>query len=911
MSLQNCPVCTREIPADARVCPYCANPVSTEPIGVTVSAAPAKPLATTRPVPYGSSSSDSIDQARFTPGTMLADRYRIAGLIGKGGMGEVYRADDLKLRQPVALKFLPEALSGDPRKLERFLHEVRVARQVSHPNVCRVYDIGDADGHHFISMEYVDGEDLAAVLRRMGRPSPEKSLQIARQLCAGLAAAHDKGVLHRDLKPHNIMIDGEGRVRITDFGLAGFAEDFAGKEVLAGTPAYMAPEQLAGRSVSVKSDIYSLGLVLAELFTGKRVFDGANKDQMLRSRTSAPTTLSTLAEGVDPAVERVILRCLEPDPASRPSSALAVAAALPGADPLAAALAAGETPSPEMVAAGGEVGGMRPALAVACVVVILAGTFALVPLSRSFVLQRLLPLSKPPAALADRAGEILKKVGHDPATIVDTAQWFTPDTSYFRHVETNDHAATRWAHVATIRPSPQWFWFRTSPRPLIPATSTDRVWREDPPLDVTNMATLSLDTSGRLLGLEIVPPQREVDPTNAGVRNPTDWTPLFSEAQIDLTTFKPTEPRWIPGFYCDERAAWEGSFADQPDIPIRIEVGAYRGKPIFFQLVAPWTFPSRMQETPYPIGQRIGNAAVMGLMTCLVFAGVVLARRNLKLRRSDRTGADRLAKFCTVLLIGCWCLVIDHVSEPWAEGERIRVMVGQALAVVVIMWLWYVALEPYARRHWPHALISWSRVLMGRIRDPLVGRDILVAGVAVVVADFASVLCKWSYLLFRQPPRLDTHWGYQMLFGLRYQVGQFLDPGFVFFALFILFLVLGLRLLLRRGWMAIAAVLLIQIAVGCVSISPEAPLASEVVGILQWTIVWAIMLLVTVRFGLLAIVLYLFLGGLVNAPSTWGLSGWQSAPSWTALLILAVVVAFGFHTALAGRSLFRDELLET
>ena len=172
--------------------------------------------------------------------------YRMVRLLGKGGMGEVYRADDLKLRQPVALKFLPEALSKDPKKLERFLHEVRVARQVSHPNVCRVYDIAEADGQHFISMEYVDGEDLAVVLRRMGRPSKEKALQIARQLCAGLAAAHDKGVLHRDLKPHNVMIDGQGRVRITDFGLAGFAGDFIGKEVYAGTPAYMAPEQLTG-----------------------------------------------------------------------------------------------------------------------------------------------------------------------------------------------------------------------------------------------------------------------------------------------------------------------------------------------------------------------------------------------------------------------------------------------------------------------------------------------------------------------------------------------------------------------------------------------------------------------------------------------------------------------------------------
>jgi hypothetical protein len=157
---------------------------------------------------------------------------------------------------------------------------------------------------------------------------------------------------------------------------------------------------------------------------------------------------------------------------------------------------------------------------------------------------------------------------------------------------------------------------------------------------------------------------------------------------------------------------------------------------------------------------------------------------------------------------------------------------------------------------------------------------------------------------------LDTPWGYDLLFGLRYQLGKFLDPGFLFFALLVLFLLLGLRLLLRRGWLAIAAVLLIQIAVDAISRSPEESLAGAAINVLQGTIFWAIMLLVTVRFGLLAIAFYLFLGVMIGTPATWGLTGWQSSPSWTAILILAVVTGYGFHTALAGRSLFRDELLD-
>ena len=143
------------------------------------------------------SSSGSIDHGRFDPGALLGGRYRIVGKLGRGGMGEVYRADDLKLGQPVALKFLPPDVDRDPGRLMQLHNEVRLARQVSHPNVCRVYDIDEVDGHTFLSMEYVDGEDLAALLRRIGRFPEERGLEIARQVCAGLAGAHERGVIHR------------------------------------------------------------------------------------------------------------------------------------------------------------------------------------------------------------------------------------------------------------------------------------------------------------------------------------------------------------------------------------------------------------------------------------------------------------------------------------------------------------------------------------------------------------------------------------------------------------------------------------------------------------------------------------------------------------------------------------------
>jgi serine/threonine-protein kinase len=264
----------------------------------------------------------------FSPGTLLVERYRIVSLLGRGGMGEVYRAEDLKLGNVVALKFLPASLKNDAAALAGFHAEVRNARQISHPNVCRVYDIGEVNGQHFLTMEYIDGEDLASLLRRIGRLPADKALETAHQICAGLAAAHDCGLLHRDLKPANIMLDGRGRVRLTDFGLALSSADATARSETAGTPAYMAPEQIGKGEASVRSDIYSLGLVFYELFTGRLPYQATTPIEWRRAHLeSSPRTPSSVVKDIDPVVEKAILRCLQKDPAQRPSSVRQVAAA--------------------------------------------------------------------------------------------------------------------------------------------------------------------------------------------------------------------------------------------------------------------------------------------------------------------------------------------------------------------------------------------------------------------------------------------------------------------------------------------------------------------------------------------------------------------------------------------------------
>src|SRR5690348_11841286 len=322
-----CPTCGAKASATAKFCSSCGQAMDSDTgttlmdhggglEGETIApppSTPRKPPSTptpsrsprSSPTPNPLTSSDAIGGGRFTPGQIIAERYRVVALAGRGGMGEVYRAEDLTLGQVVALKFLPEALAQDAAALARFHAEVRTARQVSHPNVCRVFDIGDADGTLFLTMEYVDGEDLASVVRRIGRLSQDKATEIARQICAGLAAAHERGVIHRDLKPANVMLDGAGKIRITDFGLAGIAATIKGAEVRAGTPAYMAPEQLAGREVSARSDIYSLGLILYEILTGKRAFEASTLPELIKLREQGTiTNPSTLVRDLDPLIER-------------------------------------------------------------------------------------------------------------------------------------------------------------------------------------------------------------------------------------------------------------------------------------------------------------------------------------------------------------------------------------------------------------------------------------------------------------------------------------------------------------------------------------------------------------------------------------------------------------------------------
>jgi serine/threonine-protein kinase len=843
-----------------------------------------------------------LSEGRFLPGRLLAGRYRIIALLGKGGMGEVYRADDLTLGQPVALKFLPEEAARDQGLLERFKNEVRVARRVSHPNVCRVYDVGDVEGHNFFTMEYVDGEDLASLLRRIGRLPEDKALDIARQLCAGLAAAHTKGVLHRDLKPANIMLDGRGQAVITDFGLAGVADQIQGAEVRSGTPAYMAPEQLAGKEVSTRSDIYSLGLVLYEIFTGKRAFAEKSSEKTRTGSNREISRPSTVVKDLNPVIERVILRCLETEPSARPATVLSVAAALPGGDPLAAALAAGETPSPQMVAASGETAGLRPRIAVTCLVAALLALGLATFLGIHYGGLDKMRLELTPEVLAQKAREIIARLGY-PDRPADSASGMQYDGDFQDSVEKNDKPHPDWNAVLAARPSILQFWYRQSPDDMYADGFRDQmltpgiITENDPSPTLSGMVNVELDPQGRLTFFQAIPPQKDGSSGTPGV---ADWNMLFAAAGLDPAQFQKTAPAWNSLASSDERAAWTGVWPGTTR-PLRIEAAAYHGKPVFFSLVGDWVKPDRMKSTDNSLGKQMGQILQILLVLSLVTGASFLARRNYRQGRGDRDGAVRLACVMFALELLLW-LCEGHFVAGLSTFGGLVIAVSTALFLSGLMWLLYMALEPWVRRRWPQTLIAWSRLLSGQFRDPLVGRDILF-GVMLGIAWI--LIFQFRYIpmmhLGAAPGLNSPHY----LMGGREALGQWTRqiPISIMGTLQFFFLLLGLKLVLRKDWLAaIAFVALFAMPRGLSSTYPAIALPAEI-------LIYAIAVLIVFRFGLVPLACAIFTVNMLGSvPVSGDFSAWYT-PTW--ILGLASIVAlagWGFYHSLGGEPIWRPEI---
>jgi serine/threonine-protein kinase len=877
-----------------------------------------------------------VDPGRFPAGSVVAERYRIIELLGRGGMGEVYRADDITLNQSVALKFLPALFGSDAKWLARFRNEVRLSRQVTHPNVCRVFDIGEYKGEQFISMEYVDGENLASLLRRIGRVPHDKAVLLARQLCAGLSAAHERGVLHRDLKPANVMIDGRGAVRITDFGLAAPADQLKSDAIRAGTPAYMSPEQLRGKAVSVRSDVYSLGLVLYEMFTGRRAFRAENLHDYKRMHSSEePTPPSEIVEDIDPIVDRVIMRCLEKDPKDRPASAMAVSAALPGGNPLREILAAGEIPSPEVVAAAGEAGGvMKPRLAWMLLLTALACMIGFIYMApRVFVVQQAIrdPHSDP-AWLTLKAQEILNNLGYNEAlknpslAPRDRASGFALNYAYYNFVENNQTGRDRLWRLWRSRMGLVYFWYRQSPELLVPLRSEGTVAERDPPPGVPGMATVRLDPLGRLVRLEYVP-ATPTESKKAGTAEGSaplvepvvrpDWTPLLEAAGLNMEKddLKEIVPLGSSPVYADTRIAWNVHFSDSLTLRqelVRVEAAALNGRPVFFAVIGTWENDELSQNKALIKSEgRFNQILQTAVIAALLVVGTFLAWKNHRSGRGDRVGALRMALAFFLLGVIAWLFSAHHVPDPVSEFELFNRGMGPVLYSVCLMWVFYMALEPYVRRIWPETVISWSRLLSGKWLDPLVGRDVLAGAAVGVMTTLLSLveyqIPQWLGEIVMPVPLPLIQSATQMLSATR-SLGPLFSTGIValYSGLMLLLCLVLVRMLIKLRWMATTlAVVLFAVATAHYRVEEPWRLGWEnLMSLGIQALLALVMLAVLTRHGLVALIFCLLVRALMlDFPVTWNLSAWYTNASMAGIVPTIIMLTAGFYAALGGRSL--------
>ncbi|MBN2170354.1 MAG: protein kinase [Candidatus Krumholzibacteriota bacterium] len=858
-------------------------------------------------------SDSSGEHGRFLPGARFGRRYRIVGLLGRGGMGEVYRADDLELGQTVALKLLPARLDDDGAALARLRAEVRLARQVSHPNVCRVYDLGEEGGQHFLSMEYVDGEDLSVLLRRIGRLPREKGLDIARQLCAGLAAAHETGILHRDLKPANIIIDGRGRVRIMDFGLATLGAEGAAEGELTGTPAYMAPERLTGAAATVQSDLFAMGLVLHELFTGERVYPARTLAELREMHVGGlPSSLTGRLRELDPAVERAVLRCLEPEPGQRPRTAAAVAASLPGGDPLAAALAAGETPSPEMVAAAGGRGGLSPGVAALLLALAIAGLAGSAKLNDRVALFRLDPTPHPPVVLAAKAREILARQGYARAP-VDTWYRYHYANDRLYQLSVADSSRDRWDRLRRRDPGSIHFRYRESAHPLKTLSGSGAVWDLDPPPLFQGMASVVLDPDGRLLGLDAVP--READLADPAA---PDYDALFADAGLDRGRFRPGTvpgpasrhpygdwwPLWAPDQPVDSLLLWRPVDPAGEGANVTVRTGTWSGRVVYFERTTHWPDLEGAGWTETWSGAAavffgIGRVLWLLMVTLLLLAVFVLIRRRLRAGQADRRGALRFAVFGFTLNLLAWIFDAHHLADPGAELDMVFLWLADALFEAFVFGFAYLALEPTIRRYWPGALISWSRLLAGRLRDPRVGRDILLGAAGGIAGSIILQLAVVAPAWFGQPPSKPLTEAMLRLGGAARAVAVLCGSGWIWMSLVavvtysLLLGVLRRRVLAMVLWWIVFGTAMAADALGHFGISPYS--------ITMVALIWCLATWLLLRVGFLAMLAFAFIFTRLRLlPVTLDLGAWYGGASLLVLLVLAAILAGAARAAAAG-----------
>lgn len=803
-------------------------------------------------------------------------------------MGRVYRAEDLKLGQTVALKFLPPAMSNDPAWLARFFSEVRTAREVTHANVCRVHDIVEIpnpNGHsvHFLTMEYVDGENLSALLKRFGRLPTQKAIEMAAQITAGLAAAHSKGVLHRDLKPANIMVDGRGHAKITDFGLAVVASDGRLNEV-AGTPGYMAPELFTGGQASGRSDLFALGIVLYELFAGRQPWNTKVAKERLKT---APTPLRRYAPKVPTDIERVIMQCLSSNVTDRPVSAAHMMQEFPAVDLVASAMAHGETISVDALTAAANETALPLVRAW-----ILAGIALLGLVGCFFFAPKATTLGVAPPALSydemlRRSQELLREL-HIPDRAKNTAAW----------LQTNGSIADYWQtdpkKMVTAGEGPLILTYRTYNDSLLPIQLSPRnlPTQTDPAANRPGMVSIDVDSSGHLIRLVNMPAQSELNAQHEAA--PTNWNAAFAAAGLDPKLMQEVTPTITPPVAMHEQKEWVGTYPGHPDIPISFTASSWYGKFTYLRVMPPWNKPLSVAK-----GLIAATWSQIFLYLAFFATAIPLVRRNLAMRKGDTRGAYTLASGVFLLFLAASFCGFAPTASPDATFSWLLTKLSYALLTAGIAWLGYVAMEPFARRRVPRLLISTALILKRQFTSLTVTRDILLGvslGIACSGIEFAL-----TALLKPLIPSIELWHVEPLLLGgpipwlntILILAGTVLVNTVLTIPVFV-----ALRAVLKRSDLTAAILALILLLAHVSSHGEWSSLLVEAV--------WASLLAYLIaRVGALSAAVFVFVSKLLEQlPWTLDTSNWLAPPMYTGVAVVCALLAWSFYHAIGDQKAF-------
>ena len=854
--------------------------------------------------------------------------YKVLEKIGQGGMGEVFLAQDTSLDRKVALKFLPEDLQQDPTARKRFLREAKSAAALDHPFICKIYQVGEAEEKPFIAMEYLQGITLREKLA--GGPFPvREAVETASEIAEALEAAHKQSIVHRDLKPSNIMLTIERHVKVMDFGLAKRVGPIDEPEqeittaltregMAIGTVPYMSPEQVRGQPLDTPSDIFSFGVVFFEMLTGVHPFRKATSlDTASAILRDDPPPLGKYVTELPEALQHVVNKTLAKNPQERCQSVREVLVDLKqftGALPLSPGTDGLQTPDTResgvaALAAEGEASrGFSPAVAWMCLVgtmLALAATFWMAGQSR---LSQIVPLPKSPELLIADARAILEDLGY-PTPQRDSTHGFVRDARYIDHLMTQERSATWWELLARGEPNVIRFWYRESPRYLVPHRTTEFFPAEhDPPLSVPGMVSLQLDPRGRLRRLEAVPVDLEGSSEESMA---ADWGSLFAAAQLDLEDFTPDRPESSPSSPAYRQAAWQGTYPDAAEIPIRIEAAFFGGLPVAFEIQEPWDEPgepgggSGFVQAADVVPDAWASFAHVALQLVLILTLVLLAQRNFRANRGDRKLAFRLACYFFGLVVLSWVFAANHVLE----GSQVEILFGalyRAFFAFGLAWLFYIALEPYARRLWPQTLISWVCLLEGRFREPRVGRDVLAGCTyGIGCALMFQILGMAAGWLGGVPPRPDlpVHPAELIaLGGVRESIGELfsIQVNISTLILYLIGALVLLKLICRRTWLAVVVHAVLYVFVYASGFG----LAGIVLSISFWYLVFF-------RFGWVSVLVGTFIQDLLHGyPLTTDLSAWYAHASILAVVVCLGLTLYGFKVSLAGRPAFKDLLVE-